>query len=79
MTAVAAPADQAGERSRAGSRAYHIGLHTALIILMIIWAIPTLGLFVNSFRPRHGARSAAGGGRRSSRRTSSPSTTTCTC
>lgn len=28
-----------------------IGLHTVLLILMIIWLVPTLGLLVNSFRP----------------------------
>jgi alpha-glucoside transport system permease protein len=28
-----------------------IGLHTALVFLMIIWVIPTVGLLVNSFRP----------------------------
>lgn len=50
MTSVTAPADLAGER-RGWFARYHIGLHTALIILMIIWAIPTFGLFINSFRP----------------------------
>jgi alpha-glucoside transport system permease protein len=29
----------------------HIGLHTVVIILMVIWAIPTIGLLINSFRP----------------------------
>ena len=28
-----------------------IGLHTVIILLLVIWAIPTLGLFINSFRP----------------------------
>jgi len=50
MTSVTAPADQAGGRSGWFAR-YHIGLHTALIILMVVWAIPTFGLLVNSFRP----------------------------
>jgi alpha-glucoside transport system permease protein len=42
--------DQAGPQQGWFARR-HIGLHTALIVLMIIWAIPTIGLFVNSFRP----------------------------
>jgi alpha-glucoside transport system permease protein len=50
MTAVGAPLDQAGPRVGWLKR-NHIGLHTALIVLMVIWAIPTLGLFINSFRP----------------------------
>jgi alpha-glucoside transport system permease protein len=50
MTAVAAGLDQAGPQQGWFAR-HHIGLHTGLIVLMIIWAIPTLGLFVNSFRP----------------------------
>jgi alpha-glucoside transport system permease protein len=29
----------------------HLGLHTIVIILMVIWAIPTIGLLINSFRP----------------------------
>jgi alpha-glucoside transport system permease protein len=28
-----------------------IGLHTVIILLLVIWAIPTIGLFINSFRP----------------------------
>lgn len=28
-----------------------LGLHTIVIVLLVIWAIPTLGLLVNSFRP----------------------------
>jgi alpha-glucoside transport system permease protein len=50
MTAVATTLDQAGPKQGWFAR-LHIGLHTALIVLMVIWAIPTLGLFVNSFRP----------------------------
>jgi alpha-glucoside transport system permease protein len=46
----ATPIDQAGPKQGWFAR-NHIGVHTALIILMIIWAIPTLGLFINSFRP----------------------------
>jgi len=29
----------------------HVGLHTVLAVIMIVWAIPTIGLVVNSFRP----------------------------
>ena len=50
MTTVAARVEQAGPEQGWFAR-NHIGVHTALIVLMIIWAIPTLGLFVNSFRP----------------------------
>ncbi len=50
MTTATAPVEQAGPKQGWFAR-NHIGLHTALIILMIIWAIPTLGLFINSFRP----------------------------
>ncbi|HTI29925.1 MAG TPA: carbohydrate ABC transporter permease [Methylomirabilota bacterium] len=50
MTAGSAAIDQAGPKQGWFAR-NHIGIHTALIILMIIWAIPTLGLFINSFRP----------------------------
>ena len=42
--------EQAGPRQGWFAR-HHIGLHTALLVLMLIWAIPTLGLFINSFRP----------------------------
>jgi len=50
MTAASAPLDQAGPRQGWFAR-HHIGVHTALIVLMIVWAVPTLGLFINSFRP----------------------------
>ena len=42
--------EQAGPKQGWLAR-YHIGLHTALIVLMVIWAVPTVGLFINSFRP----------------------------
>jgi alpha-glucoside transport system permease protein len=42
--------EQAGPKQGWFART-HIGLHTALIVLMVIWAIPTIGLFINSFRP----------------------------
>ena len=45
-----AQVEQAGPRQGWFAR-NHIGLNTALIILMIVWAIPTIGLFINSFRP----------------------------
>ncbi len=50
MTAVGAPVELAGPKKGWFSR-LHLGLHTALIVLMVIWAIPTIGLLVNSFRP----------------------------
>jgi alpha-glucoside transport system permease protein len=50
MTATSPRVEQAGPEQGWLARS-HIGLHTALIILMIIWAIPTIGLFINSFRP----------------------------
>jgi alpha-glucoside transport system permease protein len=46
----AATVEQAGPKQGWFARR-HIGLHTALVVLMVIWAVPTLGLFVNSFRP----------------------------
>jgi alpha-glucoside transport system permease protein len=48
MTTIAV--EQAGPKQGWLAR-HHIGLHTALIVLMVIWAIPTVGLFINSFRP----------------------------
>lgn len=50
MTAVTTGLDQAGPEQGWFAR-NHIGVHTALIVLMIVWAVPTFGLFVNSFRP----------------------------
>jgi alpha-glucoside transport system permease protein len=50
MTAVSARVEQAGPKQGWFARS-HIGVHTALIALMIIWAVPTVGLFINSFRP----------------------------
>ncbi len=50
MTSVGAPAELAGPKQGLFSR-LHLGLHAALIVLMVIWAIPTIGLLVNSFRP----------------------------
>jgi alpha-glucoside transport system permease protein len=50
MTAASQPVEQAGPEQGWFAR-NHIGVHTALIVLMIIWGIPTLGLLINSFRP----------------------------
>ena len=52
MTAAATPIE--GPRPKPGRfrrMRGGIGLHTVVIALMVIWAIPTLGLLVNSFRP----------------------------
>ena len=52
MTAAAAELEaQVPRRGWFSRHRGHIGLHGALAILMIIWLMPTLGLFVNSFRP----------------------------
>jgi alpha-glucoside transport system permease protein len=51
MTSVAAAADIVGSKNQGWFARNHIGLHTALIVLMVIWLIPTLGLLVTSFRP----------------------------
>ena len=50
MTAVSPELELAGPKQGWFAR-HHIGLHTALIVLMFIWAIPTVGLLINSFRP----------------------------
>jgi alpha-glucoside transport system permease protein len=51
MTAAAPPVTVAVERSWLARLRGRIGLHTVVILLMIIWAIPTIGLLVNSLRP----------------------------
>jgi alpha-glucoside transport system permease protein len=48
LTAASAVEARLGWVSRVRGR---IGLHTVVILLMVIWAIPTVGLLVNSFRP----------------------------
>jgi alpha-glucoside transport system permease protein len=45
----ASPTPSTGQ-GRFGPRARRIALHGTLVVLMIIWLLPTIGLFVNSFR-----------------------------
>jgi alpha-glucoside transport system permease protein len=40
-----------GEKAGGGTLIRRIALHGTLVVLMIIWLIPTIGLLVNSFRP----------------------------
>lgn len=54
MTAVTGPlgvAEKTVARPRRGPMPGRWALHALVIGLMIIWVIPTIGLFVNSFRP----------------------------
>jgi alpha-glucoside transport system permease protein len=52
MTAVSAPMQSAAPtRNWFGRARGRIGVHGVLILLMVIWLIPTLGLAINSFRP----------------------------
>jgi alpha-glucoside transport system permease protein len=54
MSTVAAPVEQpisARRTSWMGRNRGSFGLHGALVILMIIWLVPTVGLLINSFRP----------------------------
>jgi alpha-glucoside transport system permease protein len=54
MTAVVTkPLETAGSQAdrKSGPRLSRIALHAVVIGLMILWVVPTLGLFVNSFRP----------------------------
>jgi alpha-glucoside transport system permease protein len=52
MTAAAASRPQIGERRGwFGRNRGGIGLHGGIILLMVIWLIPTVGLLINSFRP----------------------------
>lgn len=46
-SAVAAPPPSAGRASRFAGR---LPLHGVVILLMVVWLIPTIGLLVNSFR-----------------------------
>jgi alpha-glucoside transport system permease protein len=38
-------------RRRRGLRPSRVALHLALLVIAIVWLIPALGLFINSFRP----------------------------
>ncbi len=43
-----------GERRRSGPRRFQLSryaLHAAIIILLFLWLLPTIGMLVNSFRP----------------------------
>jgi alpha-glucoside transport system permease protein len=51
MTVVTKPLEGAAVRKREGGRGLgRIALHAVIIGMMILWIVPTLGLFVNSFR-----------------------------
>jgi alpha-glucoside transport system permease protein len=51
MTAAQASSDiVVGERSRLSRSLGKIGVHATVILLMILWLLPTIGLLVNSFR-----------------------------
>ncbi len=51
MTATAATVSGSAQKSWFARTRGKIGLHTVLIVLMVVWATPTIGLFINSFRP----------------------------
>ncbi|SCL28995.1 glucosylglycerol ABC transporter membrane protein [Micromonospora pallida] len=55
MTTVATPkaarTTKAGDRRPARPRR-HLLLHLAVVTLMVLWAVPTVGLLVSSFRPQ---------------------------
>ncbi len=56
MTAVAPAIPTADEIVKSttkatGEKRGSWGVHVALVVLMVVWLIPTLGLFMNSFRP----------------------------
>jgi alpha-glucoside transport system permease protein len=58
MTAAATPIAEPRPRVRRFERLRGgIGLHTVVIALMIIWAVPTVGLLINSVRPAQEAAS----------------------
>jgi len=61
MTAAATPIAEARPRVRRFGRLRSggIGLHTVVIVLMVIWAVPTIGLLINSVRP--GTEAASSG------------------
>jgi alpha-glucoside transport system permease protein len=52
MTGVAQSATVTTKAARKGRRRWgRIALHVTLAILIILWLLPTIGMFVNSFRP----------------------------
>ena len=54
MTVVTKPLDAARPAvadRKSGRGLSRIALHVIIIALMILWVVPTLGLFINSFRP----------------------------
>jgi len=58
MTAAVKPASAVASKTR-GRLGTRWPLHLTIIVLMVIWLVPTVGLFVNSFRP---ASDVAGSG-----------------
>jgi len=48
MTAAVTPAAGPGRAARLVRR---VPLHLVVVVLIVIWLIPTIGLLVNSFRP----------------------------
>ena len=59
MTSVAAPRTVAGAVSGGWRRRLgHVPTHVVVILLMFIWLIPTIGLFINSFRPSQAVQSS---------------------
>jgi ABC-type sugar transport system, permease component len=48
---VAATDAQVVARKEGRSRFGRVPLHIAIVVLMVIWLIPTIGLLINSFRP----------------------------
>lgn len=52
MTAAATPAGTSSPRPSTRTRWLgRLGVHLSLIVLVILWLIPTIGLLINSFRP----------------------------
>jgi alpha-glucoside transport system permease protein len=52
MTSMAEALEGSRVKTKAGGRRWgRVALHAVVITMMIFWIVPTLGLFVNSFRP----------------------------
>jgi alpha-glucoside transport system permease protein len=51
MTARSVAAPAAISVGRRGPRADRVALHIAIVLIIIAWLLPTLGMLVNSFRP----------------------------